>query len=70
MAFISFPPDIDPDAHPSYQRVMLRLLPLTSPGAPHVLAYLYGGQGTFNAPSWSPDSRRIAFVSNSTIVTK
>jgi Tol biopolymer transport system component len=69
MAFISFPPDIDPDAHPSYQRVMLRLMPLTTAGAPRVLAYLYGGQGTFNAPSWSPDSKHIAFVSNSTVVT-
>lgn len=68
MAFISFPPDIDPNGHPPYQRVMLRLMPLTTPGGAHTLAYLYGGQGTFNAPSWSPDSRRIAFVSNSTVV--
>ena len=28
-----------------------------------VLAKLFGGQGTINVPSWSPDSRRIAFVS-------
>jgi TolB protein len=65
MVFISFPMDIDPDAHPSYKDVMLRLMPLTSPGGPKVIAYLYGGQGTLNAPSWSPDSRHIAFVSNS-----
>jgi Tol biopolymer transport system component len=65
MVFISFPPDIDPDAHPSYKDVMLRLMPLDSPGGPKVVAYLYGGQGTLNAPSWSPDSKRIAFVSNS-----
>ncbi|HXD79239.1 MAG TPA: hypothetical protein VN616_15585 [Puia sp.] len=65
MVFISFPIDIDPDAHPSYKNVMLRLMPLTRPGAPRVIAYLYGGQGTLNAPSWSPDSRHIAFVSNS-----
>ncbi|MBO0723858.1 MAG: PD40 domain-containing protein, partial [Blastocatellia bacterium] len=26
--------------------------------------YLYGGQGTINVPSWSPDSKKIAFVSN------
>jgi TolB protein len=64
IVFISFPPDIDPNSHPSYQRVMLRLMP-ASGGAPRVLAYLYGGQGTLNAPSWSPDSKRIAFVSNS-----
>jgi TolB protein len=64
IVFISFPPEIDPNSHPSYQRVMLRLMP-SSGGAPRVLAYLYGGQGTLNAPSWSPDSNRIAFVSNS-----
>jgi TolB protein len=65
MVFISFPMDIDPDSHPSYKDVMLRLMPLTSPGGPKVIAYIYGGQGTLNAPSWSPDSRHLAFVSNS-----
>jgi Tol biopolymer transport system component len=34
-------------------------------GNPKVIAYLYGGQGTINVPSWSPDSKKIAFVSNS-----
>jgi len=32
--------------------------------ASKVIAYVYGGQGTINVPSWSPDSKRIAFVSN------
>lgn len=64
IAFISFPPDIDKNSHPSYKRVMLRLMPATG-GDPKVIAYLYGGQGTINVPSWSPDSRQIAFVSNS-----
>jgi len=64
IVFISFPASIDPNSHPSYQTVMLRLMP-ASGGAPRVLAYLFGGQGTLNAPSWSPDSKRIAFVSNS-----
>jgi Tol biopolymer transport system component len=40
MVFISFPPDIDPDAHPSYKRVMLRLMPLTETGAPESY-YIY-----------------------------
>ncbi len=62
--FISFPTEIDPDAHPSYKRVMLRVMPANG-GAPRVVAYLYGGQGTINVPSWSPDSKRVAFVSNS-----
>jgi TolB protein len=64
IVFISFPPDIDPGTHPEYKKVMLRLMPAAG-GAPRVIAYLYGGQGTLNAPSWSPDSKRIAFVSNS-----
>jgi TolB protein len=29
----------------------------------HDLATLFGGQGTINVPSWSSDSRRLAFVS-------
>jgi TolB protein len=65
MAFISFQNNIDPSGHPSYKHVLLRLMPLTTPGAPRVIAYLFGGQGTINTPSWSPDSKNIAFVSNS-----
>jgi TolB protein len=64
MVFISFPPEVKPADHPSYKRVMLRLMPVNG-GAPKVIAYLYGGQGTINVPSWSPDSKQIAFVSNS-----
>jgi len=64
IAFISFPPDIEKNSHPSYKRVMLRLMP-ASGGEPKVIAWLYGGQGTINVPSWSPDSQQIAFVSNS-----
>lgn len=64
MVFISFLPDIEVNSHPSYKRVMLRLMSLSG-GAPRVIAYLYGGQGTINVPSWSPDSKSIGFVSNS-----
>jgi Tol biopolymer transport system component len=64
IVLISFPPEIEVNSHPSYKSVMLRLMP-ASGGAPKVIAYLYGGQGTINVPSWSPDSKNIAFVSNS-----
>ncbi|MBX2916244.1 MAG: TolB family protein [Cyclobacteriaceae bacterium] len=64
IAFISFPTTINPNDHPFYKRVMLRLMPANG-GAPRVIAYVYGGQGTINVPSWSPDSKQIAFVSNS-----
>lgn len=63
LVFISFPKEVPADKHPFYQRVYLRLMPVDG-GEPKVIAYLYGGQGTMNVPSWSPDSRRIAFVSN------
>jgi len=49
---------------PYYRRVYLRLMPVEG-GTPKVIAYVYGGQGTINVPSWSPDGRMIAFVSNS-----
>ncbi len=41
----------------------VRLMPAS--GVPKTIAYLYGGQGSMNTPGWSPDSQRIAFVSNS-----
>jgi dipeptidyl aminopeptidase/acylaminoacyl peptidase len=63
VAFISFPKGIDPSDHPYYKRVYLRLMPVSG-GAPRVIAYVYGGQGTINVPSWSPDGRMLAFVSN------
>jgi len=64
IAFISFPTTIDPKSHPTYKRVMLRLMPAAG-GPPKVIGYLYGGQGTINVPSWSPDSKHFAFVSYS-----
>ena len=48
--------------HPENKDVMLRMMPLQG-GKIEVLAKLFGGQGTINVPSWSPDSRRLAFVS-------
>jgi len=42
--------------------VRLRLMSLAD-GKVSVLAKLFGGQGTINVPSWSPDSKNVAFVS-------
>ena len=52
-----------PSDHPAAKRVYLRSMALDG-GTPKVLAYLYGGQGTMNVPSWSPDGKKVAFVSN------
>ncbi len=65
MVFISFPPEVPADDHPFYKRVYLRMMSLDEM-KPRVIGYLYGGQGTINVPSWSPDSKKIAFVSNGT----
>ncbi len=60
---LSFSKDIKPDDHPFYKHVYLRMMPAAG-GDLKVIAYLYGGQGSINTPSWSPDSKKIAFVSN------
>ncbi len=53
--------------HPPNQNVVLRLMPapgdvLAKPDVREVVR-LFGGQGTMNVFSWSPDSRRFAYVS-------
>jgi Tol biopolymer transport system component len=64
IAYIAFPANMDPLTHPFCKRVELKIMP-ASGGAPRTIAYIYGGQGTINVPSWSPDSKYLAFVSNS-----
>ena len=64
IVFLSFMKDVNPTDHPFYKHVYIRLTPINEV-KPRVIAYVYGGQGTINVPSWSPDSKKIAFVSNS-----
>jgi Tol biopolymer transport system component len=40
-------------------------MPADGSAEPRIITYVYGGQGTINVPSWSPDGKRIALVSNS-----
>jgi hypothetical protein len=60
IVFLSYPKDVK--GHPENKDVILRLIPAGG-GEIQTLATLFGGQGTINVPSWSPDSRRLGFVS-------
>ena len=60
MAYLSYEKGVS--GHPADKDVMLRVMTLSDQRI-KVLAKLFGGQGTINVPSWSPDSRRLAFVS-------
>jgi sugar phosphate isomerase/epimerase len=54
--------EIDPGDHLANLNVQLRMIPAEG-GEPKVLVELFGGQGTINVNSWSPDSRKFAYVS-------
>jgi len=60
MAFLSW--EKPAGAFPADQEVLLRVMSLKDK-AVRVLARFVGGRGTLNSPSWSPDGRRLAFVS-------
>ncbi|GAA1690820.1 PD40 domain-containing protein [Kribbella yunnanensis] len=58
IAYVSFPPGTE--GHPAdIEDVRLRLL---TPDGIRELTTLFGGQGTMNVPSWSPDSTSFAYV--------
>jgi hypothetical protein len=59
VVFLSYEKDVT--GHPENKDVTLRMLLLGSKKI-DVLGRFFGGQGTINVPCWSPDSRRIAFV--------
>lgn len=75
MVFLTY--DKSVSGHPENKDVSLRLMNLKDANAaganataPNfraakitVLAKLFGGQGTINVPSWSPDGKQLAFVS-------
>ncbi|MGD0890239.1 MAG: hypothetical protein ABR923_01810 [Terracidiphilus sp.] len=60
MVFLAYAPGVT--GHPGGKDVELRLMSMKDKSA-RVLARLFGGQGTINVPSWSPDSTKLAFVS-------
>jgi Tol biopolymer transport system component len=60
IVFLSYEKEVE--GHPANKDIMLRIMS-TDGGEIQMLAKLFGGQGTINVPSWSPDSKKIAFVS-------
>jgi Tol biopolymer transport system component len=50
------------EAHPFGRQVKLRLIDRRDGSVRDLTPPFFGGQGTINVPSWSPDSRRVAFV--------
>ncbi|MGA8089408.1 MAG: hypothetical protein WCA10_19195 [Terracidiphilus sp.] len=60
MTFVAFEKGVT--GHPPDKDVTLNVMSLADKKV-KVLAKLFGGQGTNNVPSWSPDSTKVAFVS-------
>jgi TolB protein len=64
LVFLSYPRT--DKGYPMSEDVQLRLMSLTDQKV-KVLAKFVGGRGTIDAPSWSPDSKRLAFISYQSI---
>jgi Tol biopolymer transport system component len=65
LLFLSFPKGTK--GHDARTEIEFRMIPLPGrrlePAPVQVLTKLFGGQGTINVNSWSPDSKKFAFVS-------
>jgi TolB protein len=59
LVFLSYEKDVA--GHPENKDVTLRRMALATKSI-DVLGRFFGGQGTINVPCWSPDGKRIAFV--------
>ncbi|SFR34810.1 WD40-like Beta Propeller Repeat [Robiginitalea myxolifaciens] len=64
IVYISYVED-QGQAHPFGKQVKLRLMDLETREIRDLTPVFFGGQGSINVPSWSPDSRQVAFVSYS-----
>ena len=67
LIFLSFPHGTK--GHDVKTKIQLRMIPMPAPNPgvapvkPQVVTEFFGGQGTINVNSWSPDARQFAFVS-------
>lgn len=64
IVYISYLSD-EKQAHLFGKQVKLRLMNLATKEIKDITPVFFGGQGSINVPSWSPDSKKIAFVSYS-----
>jgi TolB protein len=64
IAYISYQSD-EKQAHLFGKQVKLRLMDVKTKEIKDLTPVFFGGQGTINVPSWSADSRKVAFVSYS-----
>jgi TolB protein len=64
IAYIAYTTD-EKQNHPFGKNVKLRLMDPKTKAVKDITPVFYGGAGTINTPSWSPDSKKIAFVSYS-----
>lgn len=62
IVFLSYLTD-QQQGHPFGKDVKLRLMEIQTGNIKDLTEPFFGGQGTINVPSWSPDSREVAFVS-------
>lgn len=63
VAYISYKKgDVNPGDHPANKNVEIHIMNYDG-SENRVAVQLFGGQGTFNVNSWSPDSKKFAFVS-------
>ena len=64
IVYIAYTSD-EKQSHLFGKNVKLRLMDLKTNTIKDITPVFFGGQGTINVPSWSPDSKKIAFVSYS-----
>lgn len=64
IAYIAYTSD-EKQNHPFGKNVKLRLMDIKTKAVKDITPVFYGGAGTINTPSWSPDNKKIAFVSYS-----
>lgn len=62
IVYIAYTSD-EKQAHLFGKQVKLRLMDLQTKQIKDITPVFFGGQGTINVPSWSADSKKVAFVS-------